>query len=192
MSVNKCDYGYAAFHKKQMLVKSIFYLVLSAICFTIGFTTKVKLATYLFKVLGALDLLPFANAFVGFIMSLKLYKVRCDEETYNKISSVRKEDKPVIRYDMYITTYDKNFPIKSLTCFDGSLVAYTLDEKFDHNKFDEHIKLMLANNMLKVGNIKVFDNLDKYLGRISDMAETGKENTENDFKVMELMENLSV
>ena len=192
MRVNKCDYGYGAFHKKQMLVKSIFYLVLSAICFAIGFTAHNKIGVYLFKILGALDLLPFANAFVGFIMSLKLYKNRCQEDLYEKIHSLVKEDKPYIRYDLYVTSYDKNYAIKSLTCFDGSLVAYTEDKAFDHNKFDEHIKTMLANNMLKVGNIKVFDNLEKYLGRITDMADTGKENTENDYKVMELMENLSV
>lgn len=191
MKINKCDYGYANSHRVKIIIKTVCWLLIAGFCFYMGFNTT-GVPMYMFKVFGVLDLIPFANAAVEMIMSFRGIKHKCQPELHEEIADKSVDGKPYLRYDLFITSYDKCFPLQSLTCFDGSLVAYSEYEKFDHGKFEEHVNTMLANNLLKVGMIKVFTDKKKYLDRISSFAESSNEISENDYKVMRLMENLSI
>lgn len=191
MKINKCDFGYMKSHRNKSIIKATFFLLLAGACFFVGFNSK-GVPMYVFKVCGVLDLLPFANAFVECIMSFKGMKHKCDRELFDEINSKVSNEKPYIRYDLYMTSYSKNYPIKSITCFDGSLIGYTEFKSFDYASFDEHIKTMLANNLLKVNTIKIFDKKNKYLERIESFAKSEADISDNDYKVIRLMENLSI
>ena len=75
---------------------------------------------------------------------------------------------------------------------DDVLLGYTEKKDFAYEDFYKHIKSMLAKNGLKAGSVKVFDDFEKYLGRIRVYNENNIVQTDKDREVMRLMENLSL
>lgn len=190
--MSKCDYGYG---KKHLIAMTIFTVVLLGLAFGVYFlgihiSGSNKNLLTLVSVLG---MLPAAKSIVDVIMCIRAYKYTCPENVYGKIKEIIKDtDKPYMRYDLYVTAYENIFPIYALTCFDNAIVGYTDVKNFKLDKFTEHVNLLLVQNGLKVATIRIIDNEAKFLERISTFNSSNTEISEKDYKVMKLMENISL
>lgn len=190
MFINKCDFGYAKKHLIIVLIISIILLGASFGVYFLGIHISGSNKNLL-TLVAVLGMLPAGKEIVNLIMCFKAKKYTCDLELYNTILKLTNNEL-IIRYDMYITSYDNNFPVLALTCFQDSLIGFSPVSKFNHDKFEEHLKPLLSQNGVKVSNIKIFDKESKFLERIESFYKSGEPHTENDIKVIRLMENISL
>ena len=101
----------------------------------------------------------------------------CSEEVREKIAPF--DDKLTGFYDMYFTSYQKNFPISHMVIKGNVICAYTENEKCDCNAGEKHIEQMLQQDGYKNMTIKIFNNLDKYTDRLSQLVELDTEENKN-------------
>ena len=73
------------------------------------------------------------------------------------------------RYDLFMTTYDKNFSISHVVCAGKSVCALTEDMKCDTKAGELHIRTMLENDSFKGYTVKILRNLDNYLERLDEL-----------------------
>lgn len=188
----KCDYGYAKRHLIVSIITSTVLLGLSLGVYFLGihiYGSNKNLLT----LIAVLGMLPAAKEIVNLIMCIRAYKYICSDKLHASIEDILNgAENPYIRYDLYVTAYENTFPIMALTCFEDSIIGYSNVKEFKHNKFEEHVKTLLTQNGLKVATIKIFDNEDKFLDRIKTFATSEKETTDKEYKVIRLMENLSL
>lgn len=196
----KCDFNYFKDQSKSELIKTLINFGVSIAILVLGMViTKIRnpeitlmaSKNNLLTVAAVLGLLPAGRFLVSYIMFLKAKKHSCPKELHEKITNIVSE-KLIVRYDLYMTTYDNNFSLYSLTVAEDCIIGVTDDKSFKANEYNTHIKSMLAKNGLKIGTIKIFDNDDKYLSRLNQIINNGYEQTEKDMEVIRLMENLSL
>lgn len=191
MFYSKGDFQYS---KKHMIFTGIlmtFMLVLSFGIYFLGihlYGSNKNLLT----LIAVLGMLPAGKEVLSFIMCIKAYKYGCSKEDYKAIESIIKDSKPEVRYDFYITSYENSFPIYALTCFDNSIIGYAASDKFKYDKFNEHVNTILSENGMKASVIKIFNNREKFLERIEVFSKSSSETSENDYKLLKLMENISL
>ena len=96
-------------------------------------------------------------------------------------------------YDLYMTSYDKNFALSHAVCSSKTVCALTEDSKCDVKAGEMHIRTMLENDGFKGYTVKIFRNLDKYIERLDELNQTidGKE-TKSIQGVMNLLESISM
>ena len=80
-------------------------------------------------------------------------------------------------YDLYMTSYEKNFCISHAVSAGKSVCALTEDAGCDVKSGEMHIRTMLENDSFKGYTVKIFRNLDDYTRRLDElnMLEDSKE-----------------
>ncbi len=187
--IYKCDYGYLKHKLKFEIIKCLCLFAWPAAILIFGYIIKGSKMN-IFTLVAVLGLLPAANCLVTLVMYIKAQKWICTEEIYNRVANVVNLDDVNVRFDLYMTGYARSFPIQSLTCVGNSLFGYSSMSDFPESKFEEHLKPLLSSNGLRVGNIKIFNTLDKYESRLSSVSAESQD--EHDLKVLKLMENISL
>lgn len=186
--INKCDYGYLKNKLNKEIIKTIILFAVPIAIIIFGYI-KEGTNKNIFTLIAVLGLLPAANNFVTTIMVIKAQKWSCSKELYEKIASAVDLAQINVRFDLYMTGYEKTFPIQSICCVGNSLIGYTNSKDYDDVKFEDHLKPLLSQNSLKVGTIKIFTNEDKYIARLS---EERLKQDDHDNAVLHLMENISL
>jgi len=197
--INKCEYGYFANQTKIEIKKSIILFIIPVCIFLLGvFIAMIRnpelsfwdARRNLLTLAAVLGLLPAARQITNTVMFVKYNKKHLSSEKYEAISGI--ELKIPVKYDLYMTTYDYTYQILSLTVASDTIVGYTEDAGFNEEKFDTHIKSMMAQNGLNCSTIKIFNDFDKYKQRLKAFADNEVENNEKELKILRLMENLSL
>ncbi len=75
-------------------------------------------------------------------------------------------------YNMYFTSYNRNYLLAHLVIAGNSIIGLSLDKDFDENGFKEHLTDLLLKEGLKDVLIKVFTDESKYLGRLCELNES--------------------
>lgn len=187
----KNSYGYLKKHNTREIIKTLLLFALPIGVLLIGIQltgSKRNLLT----VVAVLGLLPAAKELVLMIMSFKAVRYSCSLTHYENVQNVIDGSDIVILYDLYFTAYDTSYPVWSMLCYNNSLIGYSDDKNFKHDKFSEHLKIMLSQNGLKVSNIKIFTDEKKYLERLTSLSESPQENIDKDNAVNRLMQNLTI
>ena len=174
--VTKGNAGYIAYKKRIELLKTILYFGLSLAIFFIGYlTTKSRLN--LLTVVAVLGCLPASKSAVITFMYLKVKSIPEDvaariQEKTGDLSGY---------YDLYFTSYDKNYNIAHMVITENSVIGYTEDAKFDETGFNTHIQDMMKKENMNDIVIKIFSDKSKYFNRLTELnnKETG---TRNDIK----------
>lgn len=195
-ALNKHEFGYLLKQFKKMLIRTSIQFGVSIILLVIGLIIY-KTKKNIFTLVSVLGLLPAGQSLVNLIMLIKSKKHTCPESLYNEImdSKIDKDSpRPQIGFDYYITSYDVQFPVQSITVINDSLIGYTNFDKFNHKQFEKHIKNMLSQNSLNISVIKIFEQneLDKYTERISSYSSGDNVQTEKELKILSLMGSLSL
>jgi hypothetical protein len=101
-----------------------------------------------------------------------------------------KKDSLLARFDFYLTSYDKNFPLSVACVAKDYLIAYTPWAKCDCNKCKEHFEEYMKKNGISGINVKVFTDEKKFLERFKQVRDD--ETTENEKSMYRLLLNLSL
>lgn len=161
---NKGDYFYLKERKKREVVKTLLFFGISVLLFLTGYIqtgTKANLLT----IVAVLGCLPASKNAVLAIMFLK--QKGCSEDIYNRIKNDY-SDIPGV-FNLYFTSYDKNFETSHLLAIGNTVIAFTENRKINEGAFEDHIKTVLSHDGLTGYNIKLYKDLDKYLLRIQQL-----------------------
>ena len=160
----KGDYLYMQQKKKMGILKTICLFSISAALYIAGLVTVGSNKNYL-TIVAVLGCLPASRSAVNMIMLLRAKG--CSEEIYHKISKRFLEKTGA--FNLYFTSYDKNYDISHAFVKGMTVISYSLDAKIDENAFEEHIKTVLNRDNIKGVNVKLYKDIDKYLTRIEQM-----------------------
>lgn len=181
----KGEYGYLSYQKKVSVLKTILYFITALLIFFIGYHATGKREN-LFTVIAILDLLPASRSTVSMIMYLKTPKY--SESLYEDIQHLAGQV-PVL-YQLYLTSYQKNFPLDCIAVRGTNVMGLSTFEKCDIVACEEHIDAMAKQNSLSNLNIKIFKDQKKFEERLQQLqnAEMGKREEE----ILQLLKDLSL
>lgn len=176
---NKCTKGeFLYFQKKKNMeiLKTILLFGISAALYVAGIVATGSNKNYL-TIVAILGCLPASKSAVSMIMYLKVKG--CSDKAYQFISKEVGEN--VGAYNLYFTSYDKNFDISHVFVKGMTVIGFTENIKISENAFEEHIKTVLNRDSIAGVNIKLYKDLQKYVTRIEQMQNLENEkNREKD------------
>lgn len=182
----KGSYEHAKYKRTVDIIITIFLFLLSLGLFVIGYVatgSKKNLLT----IVAVLGLLPACKMVVDVIMCFRVKPV--EESVREGIDA--SIGKLYGLYHMYFTSYDKNFPIDHLVITSNSVIGLCSDPKFDEKMFITHLKDHMRKDGIKDITIKIFDDYNKYLNRLSELNNLDDETTTVNIGVRNLILNIT-
>lgn len=182
----KGSYEHAKYKRTVDIIITIFLFLLSLGLFVIGYVatgSKKNLLT----IVAVLGLLPACKMVVDVIMCFRVKPV--EESVREGIDA--SIGKLYGLYHMYFTSYDKNFPIDHLVITSNSVIGLSSDPKFDEKMFITHLKDHMRKDGIKDITIKIFDDYNKYLNRLSEINNLDDETTTVNIGVRNLIFNIT-
>ena len=96
-------------------------------------------------------------------------------------------------YDMYFTSYKKNFPISHMVVNGKTICGYTESKSCDLRACEEHLETMLKQSGYKDMTIKIFSDRGKYCERLKQLNGLEHEKTpERDDEVRVVLYDISL
>lgn len=160
----KGDRDYLKKKRARVIVLTIIYFAAALSVFLIGYITTGSKRNLL-TVVAVLGLLPACKSTVNMIMFLRAKG--CSQDVANLIEE--HSGRLISMFDMYFTSYSKNFSISHMVVENKVIIGLTEDVKFDSKAFNEHIETMLKNAGHNNVTISVTDSVDKYLVMLDNM-----------------------
>ncbi len=185
--VKKGEPGYIAFQKKYTVVRTIVYFGISIAIFLAGYlTTKSRLN--LLTVVAVLGCLPASKSLVNAIMFYR--SSGCSEVLIPEIRT--KAGALPILFDLFLTSYDKNYQISCLTVKGHNIVGFTESARTDVALAEKHIQECLKTGGFPGYTVKLFDSVQKFTNRIEQMAESLEEESIDRSEVLEMFCSISL
>ena len=103
----------------------------------------------------------------------------CSEAAHETIVLVSRERGLKGMYDLYFTSYKRNFAISHMVVCGKNLCGFTEDPGCDAKACKEHLDTMLKQGGCKDMTVKIFTDLPKYCERLRQLSEsTGEKDSE--------------
>lgn len=185
--VQKGSYGYLAYQKKASLIRTVLFFALSMAIYIMGIISTGSHKNLL-TIVAVLGCLPACKSAVGTIMFFRASG--CSETAREKISAY--DDILTGFYDMYFTSYQKNFPISHMVLKGNIVCAYTENGKCDCNAGEKHLEQMLSQDGYKQMTVKIFDNLNKYIDRLGQLSKLDTEENKNRQGIIRMFYSISL
>ncbi|MBQ6807303.1 MAG: hypothetical protein IJO97_07740 [Lachnospiraceae bacterium] len=185
--IEKGCYGYIEYQKKVTIVRTILFFALSLAIYGMGIYSTGSNKNLL-TVVAVLGLLPSCKSAINMIMFLKAKG--CTEAAREKIATYDNTLNGF--YDMYFTSYQKNFPISHMVLKGNVICAYTENEKCDCRAGEKHLELMLQQEGCKNMTVKIFDQLGKYIDRLGQLEELNTEENKNKDDMIRMFYSISL
>ena len=182
----KGSYEHAKYKRTVDIIITIFLFLLSLGLFVIGYVTTGSKKNLL-TIVAVLGLLPACKMVVDVIMCFRVKPV--EESVKEGIDA--SIGKLYGLYHMYFTSYDKNFPVDHLVITSNSVIGLSINPKFDEKLFSTHLKDYMRKDGIKDITIKIFDDYNKYLNRLSEINNLDDETTTVNIGVRNLILNIT-
>lgn len=174
--VPKGTYGYLKNRKRYTALRTVFFF---CICFGLYVMGIVSTGSNknLLTVAAVLGCLPSCKSAVNLIMFLKAKG--CSEALHQKLSAY--ENDLTVFYDLYFTSYQKNYALSHMALKGGVLCGITEDPACDCKAAEKHLGQLLSQEGIKHVVVNLFSQEDQYidrLGRLVGMPEEGQKSRE--------------
>lgn len=184
----KGTYGYIGRQRRWEIIKTIAMFAVSISLYAAGYAAT-KSNKNLLTLVAVLGCLPASKSAVNMIMFLKAKG--CSDELKGAIGE--KAAGLAQRYDLYLTSYAKNFQISHLVMRGKNMAGITERDDFDEKACYEHLRTMFAQNGFRDIRVHIFRDREKYFEYLKSLRQSGTgEDRELEESVLELMENLSL
>ena len=162
----KGTYGYLKRKRNWVIIRTIIFFAIALALFAAGYvTTHTK--KNLLTIVAVLGCLPACKSLVNMIMYFRAEG--CSESAYEKIQEM--EGHLFGMFDMYFTSYQKNYAISHMVVEDRIILAYTEDPACDIAACREHLDTMLKQAGYKDMTITVNGDLLKYCEQLKGLNE---------------------
>lgn len=160
----KGNFGYMKAKRLTVLIRTIIFFAISLALFVAGYVTTGKKENLL-TIVAVLGCLPACKSMVNLIM---LFRARgCSEEARAAIRPL--EGRLIGMYDMYFTSYQKNFPISHMVVEGNIILGYTESDGCESAACQEHLQTMLRQGGFKDMTITISHQLSKYCKQLENL-----------------------
>lgn len=161
--VPKGDFGYLHNHRKYAALRTLIFFLLSGGLYAMGILTTGSNKNLL-TIVAILGCLPACKSAVNFILFMKA--TGCSDALHKKLISYDNSDLTVF-YDMYFTSYQKNYPVSHMALKGSMLCGITENPSCGCREAEKHLEQMLVQEGIKNVTVNIFSQEDKYLDRLS-------------------------
>lgn len=168
--VPKGAYGYLKNRKKYTACRTVFFFLLCIGLYMIGIV-RTGSNKNLLTIIAVLGCLPACKSAVNFIIFMRAKG--CGEALHQKLLAY--DEKLETFYDLYFTSYQKNYPISHMTLKGGILCGITENPACDCNEAKKHLEQMLSQDGIKNVVVNLFSEEDKYIDRLSRLLDMDEE-----------------
>lgn len=175
MKVQKGDFGYIQWQKKQRILVTLGLFFIPLVAFVIGVLVT-GTRNNLITVIAVVGCLPACRSLVGVIVMWMQKPM--EEELYQEIRQHQKE--LTMAYELVVTTYEKNAFLDAVAICGNKVAAYSSRMKESPEYIEQHIRKILKQNGYKT-EVKVFKEKRAYLDRL-DHLNAHKAELERDIK----------
>lgn len=166
-----------------------FVLLAAVLAMYFGAQWYFKTNKNIFTIIAALSCVGVGKLAVDFVMFMRAG--HCSQSAYENISL--HIGKLTGAYDLFMTSYDRNYALSHAVCSAKTVCALTEDSKCDVKAGEMHIRSMLEKDGFKGYTVKIFRNLDKYTERLDELNKIGDSKENKSIKgVMNLLESISL
>ncbi|MCU6743387.1 MULTISPECIES: hypothetical protein [Suilimivivens] len=167
----KGTYGYIKTKRTFVLLRTILYFVISLALLFAGIISTGSRKNLL-TVVAVLGCLPAAKSLVNYVMFCRAKG--CSEAVKEQAEAVTGD--LVGMFDMYFTSYKKNFAISHMVVDGKTICGLTEDDKCNLQACETHLADMLKQGGFKDMTIKIFRDTGKYCDRLVSLnkSEHGK------------------
>ena len=181
----KGEKNYINNQRLDEIARTVLLFALAAAVYLIGFLTT-HTNKNLLTIVAVLGVLPAAKSAVNMIMFLRFKS--CDRELAAEFEEV--SEGLCACFDRVFTSYEKNYVVDHLFVSGKTLIGYTSKKSFPESDFEKHIGSYLKAEGYKDMTIKVFEDKDKYLERLSSFK--GIEAGEREAGIMNVLLSISL
>lgn len=185
--VKKGYYGYIRNHKAVTALRTLLFFAVSIGLYVIGYVTTGSNRNLL-TIVAVLGCLPACKSMVNFILFLRAEG--CSEELHGKLCDY--DEKLTVFYDMYFTSYQKNFSVSHMVLKGGVLCGITENQKCDCKAAEEHLEQMIKQEGIKNMTVKIFSQSDKYIDRLSQLTELNTDEHKNREDIINMLYSISI
>lgn len=183
----KGSFGYIQNRRKFTALRTILYFALSISLYVAGYVTTGSNKNLL-TIVAVLGCLPSCKSAVNFIIFLRAKG--CSQELRD---AVEKFDTELTSfYDLYFTSYQKNYQVSHMVLKGNVLCGITESEKCDVNEAQKHLEQMLSQEGIKNMTVKIFSDRRKYIDRLSRLVELETEENKNRDEIVNLLYSISL
>lgn len=180
--ISKGSYGYIANHRLAAAVRTLVFFGVSIGLYIMGYVTTGSNKNLL-TIVAVLGCLPACKSLVNFIVFLRA--TGCSEALRDRVSVYDKE--LTTFYDMYFTSYQKNFAVSHMALKGNVLCGITEIAKCDCNGAQKHLEQMISQEGIKNITVKIYSDIDKYIDRLSQIAALNAEDHKNREQIVDLL-----
>lgn len=163
--VKKGNYGYIRSSRIRKILLALILTAAAALTY-FGARWHFQTSKNIFTIMAALMCLPAGRAILDVIM---FFRAPCCSEEAMKEIEARIGNTPGA-YDLYLTTYQKNFSLSHVCVSSGSVLGLTEDPSCDVSEGQAHIRRSMEKDGFKGYTIKIFSDRSKYVQRLEDIS----------------------
>ena len=173
----KGEYGYLKAQMKREIFKTALFFALAALFLILGILimknrdpslTLSQSRNNLLTIGAVLFILPGAKFLVSTVMFAKALKYATPADIRDRVI----ERNEAAAFDVYLTSYQQNFPMHAVVCGDNEIAGLSADPGIDENAAKEHILQILKKDGIKNVTVKIFKDADRFTERIGSMGVT--------------------
>lgn len=165
--VKKGQLGYIKYRRNFHLIFSIILFAMAVALYIAGIKATGDNKNLL-TVVAILGVLPASQSLVTTILGFRAKS--CSKELYEKIEKKVEEDMVSV-YDLYFTTYDKNYPVSHIIMKNNCLCGIMNQTKHSVQEFEKYLEETFTKNGIKGVSVKIFEQnmTEKYLNRLDEL-----------------------
>lgn len=187
MIIQKGSYGYIENHKAVTALRTMVLVLVSVSLYVAGYV-KTGSSRNLLTVVAVLGCLPACKSMVNFILFLKAKG--CSEALKNEVCGF--DGKLTAFYDMYFTSYQKNFPVSHMVLKGNVLCGITENPKCDCSAAEKHLEQLLIQEGIKNLTVKIFSQKDKYFDRLGQLVNLETDEHKNRQGIIDLLYSITI
>lgn len=186
--VPKGAFGYLNNRKKYTALRTVLFFSISAALYISGII-RTGSNKNLLTIVAVLGCLPACKSAVNFILFLRAKG--CSDALHEKLVSYE-DGSMTVFYDMYFTSYQKNYPLSHMALKGGILCGMTENPSCDCREAEKHLEQMLVQEGIKNVTVQVFSQEDKYIDRLSRLSGMRVENHKEREGIINLLYDISI
>lgn len=185
--VPKGAFGYLYNRKIYTALRTLLFFLISGGLYAMGIL-RTGTNKNLLTIVAVLACLPACKSTVNCILFLRAKG--CSSALHEKL--VPFDELLTVFYDMYFTSYQKNYPISHMALKGGMLCGITENASCSCREAERHLEQMLVQEGIKNVTVNIFSQEDKYIDRLSRLLEMQAEDHREREGIISLLHSVSI
>lgn len=185
---SKGEFGYMEAERRYVTLRTIILFIIPLVIFIAGYLYHDYDSKNIITVVAVLGCLPACKSMVNAIMFFRASG--CSPAVREKIIEVAGEHTGC--YDLYFTSYERNYPVSHMYLQGSLLCGYTEVKKCNCEAGEQHIAAMLKADGHKGITVKIYRELSDYTACLKTLLGKETETAEEKEVIYALLKNISL